>query len=80
MTDPTLEQVQSVTDLVVQISQVLSVACDENARAALATVCAQRCILNPNPDRAFLEIMDAALAVFREASNAKYRTQDPAVS
>ena len=63
-----------------RISSVLQGTNEADARAALAAAIAQQCLSNPNPDRAFLESIDAAFAVFREMSNVQYRNQDPGVS
>jgi len=74
------EQFERTKSLCVQIQQLLAGANETDARAALAAMMAKLCLMNENPDRAFLESMDAALAVFRESSNSKYRNEDKAIS
>ncbi len=74
------EQIVRTKALVAQLSQCLLDAEDHDARAALAMVMATRCVANENPDRVFLESVDAAFAVFRDLTNAKYRNEDKAVS
>ncbi len=84
MNMPTEEELEAHAErakaLCARITQLLMGTNDHDARAALAAAVAQRCLAHDNPDRAFLETVDAALAVFREASNIQYRNEDPAVS
>ena len=74
------EQVERTKAICTSILLAVGEAPSEEKRLAFAMLLAQECIAMEYPDRAFLESIDAALGVFRDLSNTKYRNQDPAVS
>jgi hypothetical protein len=82
--EPTEEELEAQIErakvLCFKVLEVLEGAADADARSALAAAIAQKSFVNENPDRSFLESIDAAFAVFREISNTKYRNEDRAVS
>jgi len=80
LSDEQRAEIERKRDLCDKVAVALADATESEALEVLAMTFARLCVVQENPDRAFLSTVDGALAVFRDLTNAKYRNADPAVS